>query len=196
MSIQTRLVQLLLYSNMAVISVLLQPFLPRLKHAIIGRYRSCAALRPLGHVVFILYCMVFVMFADSVFRVHTAASAVLHYQAQRNFYLSGLTLFLALITRKLCDVISHTVRVEQTNEDALRQHGNSMVFVSKVIEDANVAKHRCEKLEAEVELLKERLDESAATVAEVEHNKQAYLKLKDKYEKLRSAQTGEAKKNK
>lgn len=196
MSIQTALVQSLLYANMAGLGFLFQPYLPKAKAALVQWYLRSRSFATFCHVLYVLYCMVFLIFLDSVFKINTLNSPVLVYQSERNFYLSGLSLFLALIFGKACKVMSHTLQTEEVNKHNIKQHGHSMVFVNKVIEDAKAEKARCERLAAEIESLKETISRNEGLVADVSNNRQAYLRLKDKYERLKETKAGESKKTK
>ena len=195
MGIQTSLIQTLLYSKMMVTVMLLQPYFFSFRFAIVKLYYKSKGFKAFYHILYALYCMVFLIFLDSLYRYSKSSSQVLSYQAERNFYLSGFTLFLAVVLNKLCDTLYNTFLTEQKNQQNIKQHGNSMKFVTKVIEDAKSEKEKNEELKKEIENLKEEISRNKAAVAEIDNNKKVYLALKDKYEKLKESQ-GESRKNK
>ncbi|KAI5170244.1 hypothetical protein PAEPH01_1270 [Pancytospora epiphaga] len=196
MEIQTTLIQTLLYCNMICLGLLMQPYFPAIRKWLTKFYLKSLTTAPLYHVIFVLYCMVLVIFLDSIFKKHTVLSPTLLLQSERNFYLSGFTLFLGLIFRRLCRIMSEAVRTDEANKDTLKQHGNSMVFVSKVIEDVKKEKEKNSKLEEKLKELENIIEMNRGVLAETENNKKAYLKLKDKYEKLVSEKYGERRKDK
>lgn len=194
MTIQTTLIQSLLYANMAGIVFLFQPYLSGSKAVLIHWYLRSRSFATLCHVLYALYFMVFLVFLDSIFRISTLNSPVLLYQSERNFYLSGFSLFAAFIFGKACSIMSRTLQTEEANKFNMKQHGNSMTFVNKVIEDAKAERERSERLAAEIESLRETISRNEGLIADIDNNRQAYLKLKDKYEKLKEARVGESRK--
>ena len=196
MEIQTALIQALLYANMFSLGLLLQPYVPALRGRLTRFYLRSIAAAPLYHIFFVLYCMVLVIFVDSAFKRRTTVSPVLILQSERNFYLSGFTLFLALVFRRVCGVMAEATLTDEANKHTLKQHGNSMIFVNKVIEDAKREKEKRAELEGMLKELQEEAERNKGVLAEAENNRMVYLKLKDKYEKLREERHGESRKRK
>ena len=196
MSIQISLIQTLLYSKMIIILFLLQPYMFYIKFRLVKYYNKTKGFRPFFHLIYVIYFMIFIVFLDSTYKYTQHSSALLKFQSERNFYLSGFTLFLALVLNKLAVTLHHTYVTEDKNIDNIKQHKNSMTFVSKVIEDVKIHQETNQSLLEEIEELKEELSKNKAMISEIENNKRVYLALKDKYEKIKEEKTGETKKRK
>jgi hypothetical protein len=196
MGIQTALVQYILYGQMMMSLLLLQPYCMGLKAWFVRSYIHFMKTTVLKHIFLGMYGMVALMFFDSAYHWNISDSAVLVHQSEKNFYLSGFALFLALLFNKLCGALEETFRTHRINEDNVKQKGNSMAFVSSVIQDAKDEKERNQKMQDEIKSLKEEVDKNKNLVSEIENSRQAYLKLKDKYEILRKERHIESRKNK
>lgn len=196
MGVQTSLVQYILYGQMVMSLLLLQPYCIGLKSWFIRSYNHLIKATVLKHIFFGMYGMVALMFLDSTYRWNMSDSAVLVYQSEKNFYLSGFALFLALLFNKLCSALEATFRTHQINEDNVKQKGNSMAFISSVIQGAKDEKERSQGLQNEVKLLRAEVDRNKNLLSEIENSRQAYLKLKDKYESMREERFAESRKNK
>lgn len=196
MGIQTSLVQYVLYGQMAMSLLLLQPYCIGMKSWFVRNYNRFMKATILKHIFLGMYGMVALMFLDSTYRWNISNSAILVYQSEKNFYLSGFALFLALLFNKLCSALEETFRTHQINEDNVKQKGNSMEFVNSIIQDAKDEKEKNQKLLDEIASLKADIERNKSLVSEIESNRQAYLKLKDKYESLKEERVAESRKNK
>jgi B-cell receptor-associated protein 31 len=196
MGIQTTLIETLLYFNIVVTALLLQPYMQSMKESIVRFYFRTTGFSALCHILYALYCMVLLIFLDSLYKSCTVTSQILQYQSQRNYYLSGFTLFLALTFNKLCSILQLAYKTEKTNIENKKQHGNSMTFVNNVINEVKEEKAKNLQLEEKIEKLQNKIQENKEIMSEIENNKKAYLQLKDKYEKLKSEKSGETRKNK
>lgn len=196
MGIQASLVQCILYCQMVVSLLLLQPYCMELKCWFIRGYNHLMKATVLKHICLGMYAMVGLMFLDSTYRWNTSDSAILTYQSEKNFHLSGFALFLALLFDKLCSALEEAFRTHRINEDNVKQKTNSMTFVQRVIQDSKDEREENQRLKDEIKSLQAEVSRSKSLMAEIESNKQAYLKLKDKYESLKEERFAESRKNK
>lgn len=65
-----------------------------------------------------------------------------------------------------------------------------------MIEDVKKEKEKSERLEERLKELQGEIERNKGVLAEAENNRTVYLKLKDKYERLREERYGESRKGK
>lgn len=196
MSFQTGIIQIILYLNMAISFFLLQPYFTDIKLAFTRIFCGKKSIKPFNHVLFVVYSMIFLVLIDSTYKLHTSKSALLHYHAEKNFLLSLFTLFISYVVQKVAILVSDLARSESFNKQNLKQHKNSMNFVNKVIEDAEAHKIEVKTMQSQIDALVSKIKDDEALISEIKNNKEAYLKLKDKYEKLREEKLADSRKKK
>ncbi len=140
--------------------------------------------------------MVAVVFVDGLLRCYKANEMLLQYQSERNLYLAGFTIFLSWISEMSVRIIKITLKSEEMNKINLKQHGNSMKFVNDIIEKHKKESARNKELENEIAQMEKEIEKNTGLVGEMERTKKLYLKMKDKYEKLKEEKTGETRKSK
>lgn len=55
------------------------------------------------------------------------------FRAQRNFYISGFALFLSLVIRRLCSLISSLASMQATSEAALKQAASATTTAKNLL---------------------------------------------------------------
>ena len=154
MGIQATLVQNILYSQMALVLFLLQPYLTYIRIWAIRKYNFVVQTTILKHIIIGMYVMILIMLLDSTYRWNKSESIVITYQNEKNFYLCAFTIFLALVLNKLCALLESTFKIEQFNKQTIKQSGNSRIFVNSLIDEHKSIQ---QKLENEIKSLREEL---------------------------------------
>lgn len=196
MGIQSSVIQSLLCFNLFIISYMLQPFISTFKDSLSHYYFHNRIVSSSFHIFYVLYAMVFIILCDAIYKLKTVDSLYISAITEKDFYLCSFTLFTGLILRRIISIVRDIHVQNETNQENTKQHGNSMVFVKTVIREKEQAETKNEELSKENERLKRLIDEHEGIYSELKNNKAAYLKLKEKYEKLRKEKYGESRKNK
>ncbi|KAJ3336853.1 hypothetical protein HDU93_002052 [Gonapodya sp. JEL0774] len=138
----------------------------------------------------VLFLFVLILFADSIRGLmkedshvhdphHEEHHKIQKFASQRNFYLTGFTLFLYPVTSRLLSLLLITVKSEENAETMRKQASGNQQHLQKFIDDAS-------KLpEVQKELEKAQKDLSAMK-AQAENLQKAYHDLSD----LHNATTG------
>ncbi|VDN01250.1 unnamed protein product [Thelazia callipaeda] len=167
MTLQWFAVALVLYLEIAVVLLLLLPWIRPTLWSKIFRSRIVTTLGKHGNVYFIsTLCILLLLFADAIREVrkysgeaaleasirHTADSEnVIHlrlFRAQRNLYVSGFALLLFLVIKRIAALLSRGAQLEAAAEAAMKQAKNAAETAkSYMIGDGEVEKELKRQIE-------------------------------------------------
>ncbi|XP_067131107.1 B-cell receptor-associated protein 31-like [Centruroides vittatus] len=141
MSLQWTLVAVFLYSEIAIVIILLLPFISPLRWHRFFKSRICQSIANQANLYFLVFIGILVLFfLDSIreMRKYTATKEQAHteghshleaeiqvsmklFRSQRNFYIAGFALFLWLVIRRLVTLISAQANVIACCEASMKQ---------------------------------------------------------------------------
>lgn len=138
MSLQWGLIAGFLYTEIATVLLLISPLLSPTQWQKFFRSRFLTILRERASVYFLFLMGILILFLLDAIREMRKYSTVEHtehslhldaemqgnmrlFRAQRNFYISGFTLFLSLVIRRLVMLISAQATLMAQNEASMRQ---------------------------------------------------------------------------
>lgn len=181
MSLQWTLIAGFLYTEIVVVLLLVLPIISPKRWQKIFKSRFLASLKNQASIYFLMLLGILILFLlDAIREIHkysgqtTAEHSHLDaemqgnmrlFRAQRNFYISGFSLFLSLVIRRLMILISEQASLLAQNEAALRQ-AQSATTTAKT-------------------LLSQRTGESAQNDTNEAHDK-AVTELKNQIKQLQS----------
>lgn len=224
MSLQWTLIAGFLYAEVAIVLLLVLPIVSPKRWQKIFRSRFLASLRDQGSIYFLMLLGILVLFLLDAIREmnkysgqstseHAHLDAEMQgnmrlFRAQRNFFISGFSLFLSLVIRRLTILISEQATLLAQNEAALRQAQSATTTAKSLLSqgtgesaqnDTNEAhdkvvtelKNQIKQLQAknedlEQELTREKKDKLALK-SQAESLAQEYDRLNDEHSKLSKA---------
>ncbi|EJW03664.1 hypothetical protein EDEG_02013 [Edhazardia aedis USNM 41457] len=192
MGITTITVQILLISELTLFTSLILP-LPY-KRSLISYFATSKSvtLRTIKHILLALYAMVTIMFIDSIHKVcinKGTPNLPFMYHAERNMYLTGFTLYIALIFYAFCRLLLK-LHLDEMNASVLKKQSMSQKkFVEQILKEGKEKDQKVKDLE-------EKVKKNEALVKQAKNNVSEYTSLLKKYNQLIEKTTGENKKNK
>ncbi|XP_022652497.1 B-cell receptor-associated protein 31-like [Varroa jacobsoni] len=206
MSLQWTFVAGFLYAEIIIVVLLLLPFIsPKIwSNLFKSRFlKSFAAQANLWFMVAIAILVLF--FVDSVRDVVKYSAIRTHdhdhhhhshmdvemqhsmkmFRSQRNFYIAGFSLFLALVIRRLVSLITSQANLIVTNEVLVKQAQNAAAAAQAALERQNAGSTNSEN---DMKELRKKLDEKEKDLAKAIKDKEAMkaqaLNLQKQYDEL------------
>lgn len=198
MSIQWTAVAALLYFEIGLAFILCTPILSAKTWKKIFSIQLFAFLNPVWRVLYYaILLLLFILFLDSIREMnkfndkdkdYDARSNLetkldrnlKQFRAQRNFYITGMTLFLIIVIRRLMSVLSEQANLEAQKEAALKQAKNAS-------DEANRQMEKAEKLSSKTDqeqIDKEHKEELARVNREVEILRKQAANNQTEYDRL------------
>lgn len=199
MGITTHLVQSILFGEMTIFTLMLLPIPKILKKKVMRLSQGSKAYKGLLHVLYVLFAMILVMFLDSAYKVYTGEddnNPFVLYQAERNMYLTGFTLFLALIFRMFISTMFLLFKEEDSAHLLRKQSMNQKDYVQGMLDESTRKDDKIAELGDEVTDLKKKIRAGDVLIKQLKNNQNEYFSLLDKYNGLKEQITSESKKSK
>ena len=196
MEIQTTVIHVILGLELFMNSILLFPYLDGLKKCFIRIYMYSMPFKVLSQVINVFYVMISILLVDSVYKMNITENKILEYQAQRNMYLCAFAIFLYLNLKRMVKILHSSFLTDKDQTYILKQHKSAEDFLKTVVDKYNAEQEKNRKLEDKIKELVEKVENQIDEISQIEKNKKAYLKLKDKYEDLMAKHLRETKKQK
>lgn len=206
MGITTKLVQSILYTEISLLSLLLSPAPKNIKKSILN-FTTLKIFKPIIHILYVIYAMIFLMFIDSVLKLTNLNSNLPNfksisfnhneiYHTERNFYLSGFSLYIAIIFKIFGRILINLYKEQDAIHFLKKQLNNGQSFVSTVINESGDKENEINDLKQEIKKLNKVVEGYLVVIKQYENNKDEYLRLLDKYNQLSERMRRETKKNK
>jgi B-cell receptor-associated protein 31 len=198
MGITSHLVRTILFAEMALFILLITPAAKNAKKSVIKALRASRLWSSFLHVLYVLYVMILVMFADAAFKMYTGEdnNIFLMYQAEMTFYLTGFTLFLALIFHMFVSMLMLLYKEEEGAQLLRKQSMNQKEYVQSLVDKSTEKDERMLGLEEEVADLSKKLIANEILIKQLRSNQGEYSSLFDKYTSLKESLHNESKKSK
>ncbi|ADM11481.1 B-cell receptor-associated protein 31-like protein [Encephalitozoon intestinalis ATCC 50506] len=199
MGITTQLVQSILFGEMCMFTFMLLPISKNLKKRMIRLFPTSKLYRGFLHIIYVLFAMILIMFVDSAYKIYTGEDHInpfVLYQAERNMYLTGFTLFLGIIFRMFTRTMCLLFKEEESAHLLRKQSMNQKKYVEKILEENTKKSEKIEELEAEIGDLKKKILSGDILIKQLKNNQNEYFSLLDKYNGLREQMQMESKKSK
>lgn len=148
--------------------------------------------RPFNHVISGLLLMVLFSFLDSTIRLRNSTE-LLYYYSERNCILSGISLFLLIVFKRLIHLFQSLDFENQSVNILKKQIQNQKEFVEKLLKEHSEFEKKLKEKNKEIEQLNEKIKKDEILVKQVKNNQEEYFKLLDKYNNLKYSY--ESKKN-
>ncbi|KAM0675645.1 Endoplasmic reticulum transmembrane protein 3 [Gurleya vavrai] len=173
MGITTQLVQILLTLEIIVFVFMLLP-IPGKKKIMLSVQNSFF-VKGLKHILIACYSMIFLLFLDSFYKKYKGDINIHYlYHAERNFYLTGFTLFLAIIFYSFQKLLMQIMKDEMNASLLKKQAYNQKDYVSKMMKESQEKDEKIKKLSEEI-------TKNEALVKQAKNNQAEYFKLFEKY---------------
>lgn len=199
MGITTQLVQSIVFGEMCMFTFMLLPISKNLKKKVIKLFQASKFYRGFLHIIYVLFAMILIMFVDSAYKIYTGedqTNPFVLYQAERNMYLTGFTLFLGVIFRMFIRTMCLLFREEESAQLLRKQSMNQKKYVEEMLEDNTKKAKRIEELEVEIIDLKKKISSGDILIKQLKNNQNEYFSLLDKYNGLREQMQMESRKSK
>lgn len=199
MGITTHLVQAILVGEMATFTLLLVPVPRGAKRSVLRTLQSSKLYRGFLHILYVLFAMILVMFVDSAYKMYTGEdehNPFVLYQAERNLYLTGFTLFLALIFRMFADTMLQLFREEESALLLKKQSMNQKEYVQGILESESRRSEQIAALDEEAAGFRKQITANDILIKQLKNNQSEYFSLLDKYNALKEQMRRESKKSK
>ncbi|KAF9761864.1 Endoplasmic reticulum transmembrane protein YET-like [Nosema granulosis] len=197
MGITTHLVQSILYTEMAIFTLLILPLPKYISRQFIVMFHESKFSRVFTNILWVLYTMVFILFVDSIYRQYsTVEDRFLSYHTERNFYLTGFTLYLALIFRMFTQMLSKLQKEEQSAKILKKQALNQKTFVDDLMKKIESKDEKILELETETKDLNKKILSVEVLLKQYKNNQNEYFSLLEKYNDLENKMRKETKKSK
>lgn len=218
MSIQWTLVASVLYLEIAIVTLLLIPFLrPRTWHKLF-KSKFLHSIESQANLYFTVFIVILILlFLDSIREMRKysedldvdhsrAVGAELNhsmklFRAQRNFYIAGIALFLFLVIRRLVTLISSLAQLDIQSEASMKQAksaseaaAKSMLKGGKSGDSDDVVSLKAQLKKKDEELSKAKSSEEALKKQSDNLSKE-YDRLQAELKSVANKATGEAKKD-
>jgi len=225
MSLVWTLIATFLYAEIFVVLLLVLPLASPYKWNRFFKSKFLAMLRAQAHIYFVLILGVLVLFLLEAIREMRKYSSVpeggeVHlnvemqhsmrlFRAQRNFYISGFSIFLVLVIRRLVTLISAQANLLAQSEASMKQAQSATAAARNLLADKSTEKAKEaseDKTLGELTQLRERVQELTASLNREKKDKEAlksqaeslnkeYDRLTDEYSKLQKKITISAETN-
>lgn len=176
-AITAQLVQTISVCQTIIFVVLLLPIKINIRKKMLDLIRSKQA-RSLFRVMLAVYTMMFILFLDSIYKI-TYDDIILKYLYESNMYLTGFTLFNALVLYRFVSVFSEFLHEVEKSQVLKKQCMNQKDFVDNLLKDL-------EEKDNEIKRLKEEKNKSDVLLKQHKNNESAFFELLDKYNNLKS----------
>ncbi|EOB11404.1 hypothetical protein NBO_1213gi001 [Nosema bombycis CQ1] len=197
MGITTQLVQSILYAEMSLFTLLILPLPNYVSRMFISMFHESKFSRPFAHILWVLYIMIFILFIDSIYRQYnTIEDRILAYYTERNFYLTGFTLYLALIFKMFTTMLIKLYKEEQSAKILKKQAINQGKFVEDLLKKVESKDEKILELDGEIKDLNKKLLSTEVLLKQYKNNQHEYFALLDKYNDLENKIRKESKKSK
>ncbi|KAH9412325.1 hypothetical protein HK407_01g02200 [Ordospora pajunii] len=199
MGITTSLVQAVLLVEMSVFTLMLLPVSKSLKKSILRVFMASKLYRGILHILYVLLAMILVMFVDSAYKIYTGeeyANPFVLYQAERNLYLTGFTLFLAVIFRMFIKMMSLLFKEEESALLLRKQSMNQKKYVEDIVSESTRSEEKIRQLEDKVSSLNAKIVSGDMLIKQLRNNQNEYFNILDKYNALKEQVENESKKSK
>ncbi|KAG0433371.1 Endoplasmic reticulum transmembrane protein YET-like [Dictyocoela muelleri] len=140
--------------------------------------------KPFIHATTGLLLMVLFSFLDSTIKLRNS-SEFFYYYSERNCILSGISLFLLIIFKRLIRLFEDLSLEKQKVHLLEKQITNQKDFVDQIIKENENLKKKIEDENNKVTKLKNIIKENELLVKQAKNNQEEYFKLLDKYNELR-----------
>lgn len=187
MGITTKIVQTMLLTEIVLFILLLLP-IPS-KRQMLAKLTSSFIFKGIKHILLAVYAMIVLLFLDSLFKTSKGNENTYYlYHAERNLYLTGFTLFLAIIFYSFTKLLLQ-IKIDEEKAGILKKQAlNQKDHVEKIIKSSK-------EKDAKIIELEEKVLKSEVLMKQVKNNQDEYFKLLDKYNKLVTKISGETKKS-
>lgn len=196
MEVQTTVIHVVLGINLLMNVILLFPWFDNVKRWFIQFYAYNMVFKTIRHIFNIFYVMIGVLLVDSAYKMNITESKLLEYQSQRNMYLCAFAIFLYFNLRRLVTILDKNFSSAKDNTYIIKQHKNAEDFLKSVVDKYNAEQEKNKQLEDKIKKLCKKVETQIEEISQIDQNKKAYLRLKDKYEELLAKFVKETKKNK
>lgn len=128
--------------------------------------------------------MIAFTFLDSTIKLYSSTD-LLYYYSERNCIISGISLFLLIVLRRLV-LLLDDLHLEKKKVKVLeKQIYNQKDFVNQMIKDDDLMKKKIGEAETRIRELEEVVKKNEVLVKQARNNQEEYFKLLDKYNALR-----------
>lgn len=177
MSITTNLVKGITILQTLVFFYFLLPLKKTFKYKFLSMLQS-SNIKPLYKALFAVYTMILLFFMDSVYRTSSLEDVILKYYHKANTYLTGFTLFNALILYRFLQIYNYTMQEEEKTAILKKQCINQKDFVEKILKEVD-------EKNLEIKKLNDELRKYEILGKQKTNNQKAYFDLLDKYNALK-----------
>merc|ERR1712080_315676 len=189
MSLSTKLIQTLLLSEICLFTFIIAPIPFKYKEKLF----SIKTPKPVLISMKGLYIMISIVFIDSLFKryvfnysIDDINDIILKKVTEKNLYLTGITLFLRLIYKRLKDSM-YKLSIENKNIKVLKkQINNQKVFVEELLKYFKNREEEVEKLKKIIDEYKDEIKRAEILKKQVKNNQDKYFELLDKYREIES----------
>lgn len=156
MSLQWTLIACFLYGEIAIICILLMPFISPKMWQRFFKSKFSQGLSSQGNLYFMVFIVILVLFfLDSVREMYKYTQSKQHdaehahldaelqhsmrlFRAQRNFYIAGFSLFLCFVIRRLATLISAQATLLAQNEASMKQAQSATQTAEKLLKEKDL----------------------------------------------------------
>lgn len=196
MGITTKLVQSVLYIEMTLFTMLLLPIPKYFKKSFIDIIYNSRLLQPFIHILYVLYTMILIMFIDSLVKLNRNIPYDLIYHTERNFYLTGFTLYLSLVFKIFVSMLNTLYKEEESVNILKKQIKNSQTFVDSIINKTSDKDELIIKYQNQIKELNKKILSDEILIKQYTNNQNEYYALLDKYNEIINKKNRENKKSK
>ncbi|XP_003746019.1 B-cell receptor-associated protein 31 [Galendromus occidentalis] len=169
MSIQWTLIAAFLYGEIAVVLLLIIPFISPKMWNYFFKSRFLRSLAAQSNTYFTVIIGILTLFFIDSLREMARYSSLRHHEiehshldaemqqsmkmfrAQRNFYIAGFALFLWMVIRRLVTLISFQANLMASNEATLKQAQNAAAAASRAMDGGTNSSNEIKELEEQLE---------------------------------------------
>lgn len=178
MAITAQLVQTVSGIQTLIFMILLLPLRAGLRKKVIEGLKSKQA-KSLLRIVLVVYTMMFILFLDSIYKI-AYDDIILKYLYESNMYLTGFTLFNALVLYRFINVFYEFIREVERSKVLKKQCLNQKDFVDGLLKDI-------EQKEGEIKRLTEEHTKLKTLLKQHKNNEKAFFELLEKYNNLKNS---------
>ncbi|KAI9137026.1 B-cell receptor-associated protein 31-like-domain-containing protein [Paraphysoderma sedebokerense] len=190
----------LLLFEMVVFAVLILPLPLSFRRGLLNWFSKSNLVVRLQSVMKILFVLVFILFLDSIKGMtkaekehHTErikdarTDAVIHsklFYSQRNFYLTGFTLFLSLILNRFYALILELLKNEEKIEAIKKQAENQQKEYLRLTDESMKSTTQIKELTEKLEAAEKKAKNTDIVKKQAEKNHEQYMDLADRFNEL------------
>ncbi|EOB11725.1 hypothetical protein NBO_922g0001, partial [Nosema bombycis CQ1] len=165
-----------LYAEMSLFALLILPLPNYVSRMFISMFHESQFSRPFAHILWVLYIMIFILFIDSIYRQYnTIEDRILAYYTERNFYLTGFTLYLALIFKMFTTMLIKLYKEEQSAKILKKQAINQGKFVEDLLKKVESKDEKILELDGEIKDLNKKLLSTEVLLKQYKNNQHEYF---------------------